>query len=117
MLRRTSSPATRAPPAVGLARVHSMLMVVVLPAPLGPRKPNTSPVATSKFTPRTARTSPKLLARSVTVIAGVALPAAGGICSPTLDLGRPGVAGVLGLLAIVCLAGVIGFLGQDAIQA
>ena len=58
MLRRTSSrscttswPATDADPAVGLTSVQSMLIVVVLPAPLGPRKPNTSPVATSNSTP------------------------------------------------------------------
>ena len=48
-------------PTVGLASVHSMLIVVVLPAPFGPRNPNTSPVATSKSTPRTAWTSPNLL--------------------------------------------------------
>src|SRR4051812_32638308 len=66
MLRRTSSrscatswPATRARPPVGRASVQSMWIVVVLPAPLGPRKPNTSPRATSKLTPRTASTSPK----------------------------------------------------------
>ena len=40
----TSCPATSASPEVGLASVQSMLIVVVLPAPLGPRKPNTSPV-------------------------------------------------------------------------
>ena len=45
--------------AVGLASVQSMLIVVVLPAPLGPRKPKTSPASTSKLTPRTASTSPK----------------------------------------------------------
>src|SRR5436305_5393315 len=77
MLRRTSSrsrttacPATRAPPAVGVVSVQSMLIVVVLPAPLGPRKPNTSPGATSKLTPRTACTSPKSLTSSLTSIAG-----------------------------------------------
>ena len=35
-------------PASGRARPVSMLMVVVLPAPLGPRKPNSSPSCTSK---------------------------------------------------------------------
>jgi hypothetical protein len=35
-----------------------MPMVVDLPAPLGPSKPNTSPGATSKSMPRTATTSP-----------------------------------------------------------
>ncbi len=33
----------------------STLMVVVLPAPLGPRKPKISPASTSKVTPSTAR--------------------------------------------------------------
>jgi hypothetical protein len=46
-----------------------MLMVVVLPAPLGPRKPKTSPLATSKLTPRTASTAPKVFLRSFTSIA------------------------------------------------
>ena len=35
----TSWPATTARPAVGVSRVHSIRTVVVLPAPLGPRKP------------------------------------------------------------------------------
>src|SRR5215217_4085069 len=68
MLRRTLSrslttswPATSARPFVGLASVHSMLIVVVLPAPLGPRKPKTSPASTSKLTPRTASKSSNLL--------------------------------------------------------
>ena len=65
MLRRTASrsavtswPATRAEPDVGLASVHRILMVVDLPAPLGPRNPNVSPVRTSKSMPRTASISP-----------------------------------------------------------
>ena len=48
-----------------------MLIVVVLPAPFGPRKPNTSPAATSKLTPRTASTSPKDFCSSRTSIAGI----------------------------------------------
>src|SRR5919204_91320 len=75
MWRRTSSrslttswPATRAAPPVGLASVQSMLIVVVLPAPLGPRKPNTSPAETSKLTPATASTSSKDLRSSLTSI-------------------------------------------------
>ena len=54
----TSNPATRADPAVGAASVQSILMVVDLPAPFGPRKPNTSPGATSKETPSTAVSVP-----------------------------------------------------------
>src|SRR5947209_10032167 len=82
MFRRTSSrslttswPATAAEPDVGLARVQSMLIVVVFPAPLGPRKPNTSPVATSKSTPRTASSSPKRLTKPRTEIAAPGSPA------------------------------------------
>ncbi len=51
-------PATRAAPPVGRASVHSIEIVVDLPAPLGPRKPNVSPRATSKSIPRTASISP-----------------------------------------------------------
>ncbi len=47
-------------------------MVVVLPAPLGPSKPYTSPSKTLKVTPRTASTFPRLdsnvFLRSLTAI-------------------------------------------------
>ena len=43
---------------VGLFSPSSISMVVVLPAPLGPSRPKTSPGRTSKVTPSTARTSP-----------------------------------------------------------
>src|SRR5579859_2812748 len=52
--RCTSKPATRAAPLVGSSRVHNMRMVVDLPAPLGPSRPNTSPRGTCKLTPATA---------------------------------------------------------------
>src|SRR3954469_15317953 len=77
MLRRTSSrcrttskPATVAAPAVGSTRVHSILMVVDLPAPLGPRKPKTSPAATSKSTPSTATRASYVFVRALTATAG-----------------------------------------------
>ena len=63
--RTTSWPATVALPPVGLASVQSMLIVVVLPAPFGPRNPNTSPASTENETPRTASTSPNDLAQFV----------------------------------------------------
>src|ERR1700730_8072400 len=75
MLRRTESrsvaaswPATRAVPDVAFARVHKILIVVVFPAPFGPRKPKVSPRTTSKAMPRTASTSPYRLVRPETVI-------------------------------------------------
>ena len=43
---------------LGRTSVQSMLIVVDLPAPLGPRKPNVSPAATAKSMPRTASISP-----------------------------------------------------------
>src|SRR5215813_5794750 len=51
-----SAPATVALPDVGRSSVVSMRSVVVLPAPLGPRKPTISPSATARSTPRTAST-------------------------------------------------------------
>ena len=45
---------TRAPPDVGRASPVNMRMVVVLPAPFGPRKPKTSPSRTAKSMPATA---------------------------------------------------------------
>src|SRR5690606_9029992 len=41
-------------PPLGWIRPISIFMVVVLPAPLGPRKPNTSPGSTAKLMPSTA---------------------------------------------------------------
>src|SRR5215472_1883286 len=51
-----SQPATVAVPAVGRSSVVSIRSVVVLPAPLGPRKPTISPPPTVRSTPRTAST-------------------------------------------------------------
>ncbi len=56
----TSSPSMRMLPLVGFSSVVSILMVVVLPAPLGPRKANTSPRPTVKSRPRTAWKVPKV---------------------------------------------------------
>src|SRR5258708_26932371 len=66
----TSSPATSTSPLVGLRRVQSVLMVVDLPAPLGPRNPNTSPAVTSRSIPLTASRSPYRLTSPRTLIIG-----------------------------------------------
>ncbi len=63
-------------------------MVVVLPAPLGPRKATTSPGSSSRSMPRTAWTLPKLLVTpwSRTACLGVlpggtmSVPEAGAAC-------------------------------------
>ena len=53
-------------------------MVVDLPAPFGPRKPNVSPRATSKSMPRTASMSPYFLVSPETCTAGGRAPAGPG---------------------------------------
>src|SRR4051812_47105075 len=78
--RRTSAPSawppTPPPPAlppVGGSSVQSIRTVVVLPAPFGPRKPKTSPAATSRSIPRTASTPPlKVRTSARASMAGVA---------------------------------------------
>ena len=49
-------PSTCASPEVGWSSPESIFSVVVLPAPLGPKKPTISPLAMSKLTPFTAST-------------------------------------------------------------
>ena len=60
-------------PEVGASRPVSILMVVDLPAPLGPRKPKNWPGATERLTPETAVKSPKRRVRLVVRTAGVML--------------------------------------------
>src|SRR5262245_48059372 len=57
-------------PPVGLSRPAIMRMVVVLPAPLGPRNPWISPGATSRLTPSTAVNEPYFLTSASTAIIG-----------------------------------------------
>src|SRR5687768_15794265 len=64
----TSIPATTARPLVGASSPVSILMVVVLPAPFGPRNPKISPAFTAKLTAFTAVKSPKLLVRPSTAM-------------------------------------------------
>ena len=64
-------------------------MVVVLPAPLGPSMPNTSPRPTVKLTPSTAWTSPYDLRRSDTEMTGsFGLSHVAPCCSRTLFSAR-----------------------------
>src|SRR5579885_1562924 len=62
--RRMSNPAIEAVPAVGGNSVVSILMTVVLPAPLGPNRPKTSPWATAKFKWLTAVNLPNCRVKS-----------------------------------------------------
>src|SRR5688572_24714334 len=54
-------PCHRTSPASGRTRPIAMRIVVVLPAPFDPQKPNMEPGATVKPTPSSTRLSPKLL--------------------------------------------------------
>src|SRR5271155_5226766 len=57
-------PNTLTPPAVGRMSPNSSLMVVVLPAPFGPRNPNMAPSSMAKLTLLTAMSfSPKIFVR------------------------------------------------------
>src|SRR5207237_8947637 len=62
----TAMPATTAVPAVGEISVARIRTVVVLPAPFGPRNPNTSPPATLNDTPDTAVSPPNTFVRQLT---------------------------------------------------
>jgi hypothetical protein len=59
-------PATIAVPEVGAMRVPKARTVVVLPAPLGPRKPKTSPYPTVNDTSSNATRAPKRLVKCST---------------------------------------------------
>src|SRR6185369_6774463 len=67
-----SRPSMRTRPEVGLSSPAMIRIVVVLPAPFGPRKPWISPGATSRLTPSTAVKPPYFLTRLSTRI--IALP-------------------------------------------
>src|SRR5260370_2416952 len=56
---RTSKPSTKAEPLLSGNRPVSILMTVVFPLPLGPRKPKISPFSTRKLTSLTAVKLPK----------------------------------------------------------
>src|SRR5438105_3906886 len=60
----TGAPAIVTVPPSGFTRLHSIEMVVDLPAPLGPSSPTISPGSTASETPATAGVVPKDLRRS-----------------------------------------------------
>ena len=81
-------------PLVGLSRPAMMRMVVVLPAPFGPRKPWISPGATERLTPSTAVKEPYFLTSASTAIIAVrtAATSSGSRCRAWAR-GSPGAAG------------------------
>ena len=69
--RATSSPRTSARPESGTSSVARTRTRVVLPAPLGPSRPNTAPSGTTRSTPASATVAPKRLVTPSTRAAGV----------------------------------------------
>ncbi len=69
--RVTSKPQTSAVPDVGSMNPASIRMVVDFPAPLGPRKPRTSPLAIDMEISSTARSGPNLLVKPLRAIFSV----------------------------------------------
>src|SRR5438874_10823688 len=67
----TGLPSSQPSPDDGLRRPSSSLTAVVLPAPLGPRNPNTSPRGTVIESPARATVWPNLLVSSTVFTAGV----------------------------------------------
>src|SRR6266704_4114880 len=63
-----SKPPTVTVPSVGGMKPVIIRMVVDLPAPFGPRKPNTSPRSTENDTPSTARFGPNVFTKFSTLI-------------------------------------------------
>src|SRR3954447_26983149 len=59
--KRTGAPSTRYSPASGTCTPASILISVLLPAPLSPSRQCTSPRASSSVTPDSAITGPKYL--------------------------------------------------------
>jgi hypothetical protein len=62
-------------------------MVVDLPAPLGPRKPSTSPLFTSSEMPSTATISPKRFLRSLASISTAIEPSSSALPATNPSLG------------------------------
>src|SRR2546426_11609219 len=79
----TGLPSSQPSPDEGLRRPSSSFTAVVLPAPLGPRNPNTSPRGTVIDRPARATVRPNLLVSSTVFTAG-------GAAAPPPGGGRPG---------------------------
>src|SRR5579884_2614849 len=80
----TSRPKTRTVPRSGRSNVTRTRMVVVLPAPLGPSSPKTSPEPTTNSTPSSACTDPNRWLSSRHSTAGVGTVSANGRLATSL---------------------------------
>src|ERR1700742_4631384 len=82
---KTSKPAILALPEVAGRKLVSIFIVVLLPAPFGPRKPTISPFSTSKFRLLMAVTPAYRLVRFSTLIMGKVLACSEGKGLDLLD--------------------------------
>src|SRR5688572_30724539 len=105
-----SSPATRPSPALGASSPVSILIVVVFPAPFGPRNPKISPSSTSKVTWSTATNSPNIRVKPGTSTALVMPP------PPPIHRLKPGLGEALPLRAARCRAHPSGCCSRDALR-
>src|SRR5271170_2154000 len=74
-------------PALALVRPSSVRIIVVLPAPLGPRKPKALPLGTCRSTPSSAVRAPKRLVSPAVSIARV-LPGTAGLDGFSAEAGN-----------------------------
>src|SRR5438094_8830452 len=81
----TGLPSSQPSPDDGLRRPSSSFTAVVLPAPLGPRNPNTSPRGTVIDRPARATVCPNLLVSSTVFTAGVAVASPRGEAAAVLS--------------------------------
>src|SRR5881275_2365764 len=114
-------PSSQPCPDVGFRRPSSSLTAVVLPAPLGPRKPNTSPRGTVMVRPASATVRPKRLDSSTVLTAGVPAAALGGaaalVSSATSTSLRLNASGLLQVIRDVDRVGLLDRSGHDVDDA
>src|SRR6478735_12460555 len=96
-----SLPASVIDPEVGVSRPATILSVVVLPHPEGPRRAKNEPVGTSRSRSSTALKAPKSFVRPRSSRPAAAVPPVGdaSVCSARCDIGP--VPFVLDLLLVV----------------
>src|SRR5271166_4865906 len=80
-------------PALARVRPSSVRIIVVLPAPFGPRKPNALPRGTRRSTPSSAMRAPKRLVRPRVSIASPSSVGWGGVGSSAAS-GKQGLLGI-----------------------
>src|SRR5438270_11793161 len=117
----TGLPRSHPSPEVGRSKPRRSLTAVVSPAPLGPRKPNTSPRGTVMVRPASATVRPKRLDSSTVLTAGVpaaALWGAAALVSSATSTGlRLNASGLLQVIRDVDRVGLLDRSGHGVYDA